>query len=296
MTPTASIVISSFNRLHLFRRSLWAIANRPPSVPFEVVVCDDGSTEDVLGELKKYSSRFEWTFVRFDQDAYEKATGQKKFFNNSSASTNVGVRHSRGEKIFWQGNEVLALANVYDRLLRDVPTRQAFGGEREADHFMVMSTTYDVPQSVLDQLDEYGTNFSQKHFFACHSFPLQSKFYRSDVTNYVSLSPRSMWDELGGVDERYYAGYGAEDSDFVQRARTLPGFTQVISEGVSLHQNHGGRSCYQEPSPEVITLAREDEGRKINRKVYDSWTGQTKSGHSHEWGTVGVGEVISNWK
>lgn len=294
--PTASIVISSHNRLGLFRRTLWGIANRPPSVPFEVVVVDDGSTEDVLGELKLYSSRFYWTFVRFEAAEFEKVTGLRKFLNNPCATNNVGFRHARGHLIFQQGNEVVPWVGCYDRLLRDIPTKD-YGhiGTEDARYYMVMSTTYDVPKQHLNGLDPYGSNLTQKVVDQLKRWELQSSAYRSDVTNYVSLAPRALWEELGGYDERYYAGISAEDSDFVRRARRLPGFAQVVSEGVSLHQSHDGKTRYYDPPPSVITKAKWDEGVALNHAIFHSWDQTSRNPQKWPWGVVGVGEVLKNW-
>lgn len=294
MTPQASVVISSHNRLGLFRRVLWNIAERPPSVPFEVVVVDDNSTEDVLGELKQYSSRFEWTFARFNAKDFEAATGLKKEWNNPCVTNNLGFRLSRGEFVFQQGNEVIPVGDVYDRLIADYPVER---GEPSygIPYGMVMSTTYDVPPQELDKLDRYGTNVNEAFVRGLYRWELQSKAYRSDVTNYISLTSKALWEALGGYDERYYAGISAEDSDFVRRARLLPEFKQVVSEGVSLHQYHGGKTCYYDPPPSVITKARWDELVAMNHAIYNAWDQKTvKNQQKWPWGTLGLGEVITN--
>lgn len=294
MKPQASIIISSHNRLPLFRRTLWSIATRGPSIPFEVVVVDDASTDDTLGELKSFSSRFAWKFIRFNAAEFEAKTGLKKFLNNPCVTNNVAFRHAEGDYILQQGNEIIAWDDCYDKLLADVPTRQSFGGERELDAWMVMSTTYDLSREVLERLDAYGSNLTQKMVDYCHQWPLQSESYRSDVTNYISFAPRALWEAIGGYDERYYGGISAEDSDFVRRARALPGFKQVVSEGVSLHQYHSGKTMYYNPPPSVITQERWDEGCAINHAIFHNWDQTHKNPQRWPWGELGVGEIITN--
>lgn len=303
MKPTASIVISSHNRLGLFRRTLWAIAHRGPKVPFEVVVVDDGSTEDVLGELKLYSARFPWKFVRFDAAAFEAATGLTKFLNNPCVTNNIGFKHAAGDVIFQQGNEVIPWADCYDRLLRDVPREvRVLDGSPPAaatlplDHYLVVSTTYDVPRQHLERMDRYGANLTQHAVDQLVRWPLQSREYRSDVTNYVSLAPRATWEALGGYDERYYGGISAEDSDFVRRARLLPGFQMAVSDGVSLHQYHGGRTTYYTQDQRLIDNAKWEEGVAINHAIYHAWDGTHRNPQKWSYGTIGVGEIVTNCK
>jgi glycosyltransferase involved in cell wall biosynthesis len=298
--PVLSILVSSYNRLPLFRRTLWAVAHRPPRVPFEVVVADDGSTEDVLGELRLYSARFPWTFVRFDRGAFERATGLTKFHNNPAVTQNLAARHARGALFVQQGNEVIVWGDCYDRLVADIPSRECPHGPGDgcpcADYWMVMSTTYDVPPQYLDGLDPYGANLTQAVVDRLVEWPLQSAHYRSDVTNYASLCPRRLWEDVGGFDERYHQGIACEDSDFVRRARALPGFRQVVSAGVSLHQSHRGRTRYYAQDHRVISNARWDEGVARNRAVYDAWDGRPANPMKWAWGAFGTGEVLTNWR
>lgn len=300
MSVKASIIISSHDRLPLLRRTLYGIATRPPTVPFEVVICDDGSTEDVLGELRTFGSRFRWKFIRFDAAAFERATGLKKFLNNPCVTNNIAFKHAEGVYVFQQGNEVIPwrgvindnvsetrCVSVYDKLIDDHGKTDLIP--------MVMSTTYDVGQQQLDRLDSYGSNLHQGVVDECLRWPLQSSSYPSDVTNYISLACREVWEAIGGYDERYYGGISSEDSDFVRRFRALGGDRKVfVSEGVSLHQFHNGKTRYYDPPPRVITAARWKQGVDINHAVYHAWDGTHHNRQKWPWGTLGVGEVITN--
>jgi glycosyltransferase involved in cell wall biosynthesis len=282
----SSIIISSYNRLALLRRTLHALANRGPSAPFELILVDDGSTEDVLGELRKYDSCFPWKFVRFSAGDYERKTNLRRFFNNPCVTNNVGFRQSQGEYVYLQGNEVIPWDNCYDKLLDDAPVSEA--------NWLVVSTTYDMPGHILEKLDSCGGNLTQQLVESCEQWPLQSPYYRSDVTNYLSLVPRTTWERIGGYDERYYSGIGAEDSDFVRRCRALPGFKMVVSDAVSIHQSHGGKTKYYEPKPSVITQEKFRAGCATNRAIYDSWNGKPENPQRWRWGHYGVKEIISN--
>lgn len=292
VTMKASILISSFNRLPLLRRTLWAISRRQPNIPFEVVIADESSTDDILGELRLFSAAFRWKFVRVDIAKFEQATGIKKFWNNCSLTNNIAFRHCDGDFIFLQGNDIIALDHCYDELIAEVHPAIAATG---SPNFLLMSSTFDLRTEYLNQLDQYGSNLTPALIEHAKPWPLQSPDYRSDVTNYVSLCSRSLWETIGGYDERYVGGICAEDSDFVRRARALPGFHSHVSErAVSLHQCHKGKTRYYNPSPKTITMDKFEAGCAINRAIYHQWDGQAKNPQPWTWGELGVVEVISN--
>jgi hypothetical protein len=242
----------------------------------------------VLGELRNYSSRINWTFIEFNARDFEKQTGLTKEWNNPAVTNNIGFKYAKGRFICQQGNEVIAWDNVYDKLLENRPT--------DTDYWLCVSTTFDMPAEYLERLDQYGSNLMSRYVVECSKWPLQSQYYRSDVTNYISIASRELWEKLEGYDERYYQGISAEDSDFVRRARTLPGFRMVVSDGISLHQFHSGKTRYYDPPQSVITQDRWNKLVQINHNIYNAWDGNFKNPQQWPFGTIGISKITSNWR
>jgi len=71
------------------------------------------------------------------------------------------------------------------------------------------------------------------------------------VTGCFLLSPRAVWDELGGLDERYFM-YG-EDADLAMRARTA-GYRPVICPDAKLVHEVG--QCSETPVHKTLLLYR----------------------------------------
>lgn len=278
----ASILISSFNRISLFRRTLWSIANNPPDCSFEVIVADEQSTDDILGELRKYT--FPFKFIAIDMEEFTKKTGITKYHNNPSLSNNVAFNHSEGSNVFLMGNECIATKGCFNRMLSD--------SARLGADYIVFSTTFDVPQEVLNELDEYGTNLNSRHIMRCATWPLASDSYHSDVTNYISLTSRYSWDVVGGYDERYLGGIACEDSDFVRRLRTLHGFQLARSSALSLHQFHGGKTRYYEPTERQMSPEKWQAGLDINRKIYHAWDGGYENKQPWKTGRYGIKDIV----
>ncbi len=273
-----SIIISSYNRLPLLKRTLYSIEKNPPGCEYEVVVVDDGSTDDILSELKKRN--FLWKFIEVDTEFFTLETGVKKFFNCPALTNNIGYRYSdpRSDLIFLQGNEVIAREGCYNNLIKEYENSKN-------DKNIIVSTTFDLSKNCVEKLDEYGTNLTH---VATRNWPLQSKSYRSDVTNYISLCSKKLWEEIKGYDERYLGGISSEDSDFVRRCRKAGGNTVVSDSAISYHQYHGGKTCYYEPNPSVITKERFAEGVKHNHFIYHNWTGEAENPQIWPWGEYGV--------
>lgn len=296
MTPKLSILISTFNRLKLFRRTLWHLVNNPPPVSYEVVVADDGSSEPILDELRLYSARFPWKFITVSANSdsrFASDTGVSKFFNNPSLTYNVAFRHCRGDWIIQQGVEVIPWGNCYAELLESVQ-------DVVSPYFLAFTTVYDVPEHILIHLDAYGTNLSPHQVEACRQWPLASPYFHTDVTNYVSLCSRALYEKIGGYDERYLRGVGKEDSDFVRRCRKIPGWTDSENmrrtNAIALHQSHRGRTWWGNQDQTIISDARWKEGEKRSKEVWDRWDGTCENKQEWEWGKHGVISVVSSYQ
>lgn len=291
MKPELSILFSTYNRLRLFRRTLWALVDRPPTVPFEVIVADDGSQDDILGELRLYSARFPWKFIRVSEQKFAEKTGLRKFFNNPSLTYNIAFRHSVGSRIIQHGQEVIPVGPCYDILRHSV-------SDVDSPYYLAFSTVLDVPEHVLIHLDKYGANLSVGQVQHCQRWPLATPLFHTDVTNYISLCSRTLYEKIGGYDERYLRGVGKEDSDFVRRCRAIPEWTDAKcmrrTEALALHQSHKGRTWWGNQDQSVITDKRWKEGEALSKEVWDSWDGAFRNGQGWDYGTYGVEDVISN--
>lgn len=268
----------------LLHRCLTSIENSLGEGDYEVVVAQDNLDTTESLELLK-GRKFKWKIVLVDNSIFTEKTGIKHFFNNPTVTNNAAFVHRNpaSKQVFLMGNEIIAYKDVFKVMLsKHTDPKQ-----------LVLSTTFDIPESVLGQLDKDGTNVDSI-IGHCTGFPLASLRYHSDVTNYISLCSASLWEYIGGYDERLAAGIAGDDSDFVRRCRVVDGFEIVRcgTEAVSLHQFHGGKNVYYDPKEEVIKMERWNQGLAINRIVYDAWDGQSDNKMPWKMAEHGVVEII----
>jgi hypothetical protein len=91
--PTFSVVVPVYQAAHLVGEAIESLLGQTVT-PYEIIVCDDGSTDDVAGALAPYADRI--TLLRQDHKGV-------------AAARNLGLRHASGEFV--------AVADADDRHL-----------------------------------------------------------------------------------------------------------------------------------------------------------------------------------
>ena len=107
--PAVSVVIPTYNCARFLRQSVDSMMGQIVR-PAEIIVVDDGSTDDTLSVLAPYGERI--TVVRAEHAGY-------------AAARNLGLRHARSEWIAFQDADDLALP---DRLAAHLDALQQHAG------------------------------------------------------------------------------------------------------------------------------------------------------------------------
>src|SRR5271170_4475779 len=81
-SPVLSVVIPTYNRAYILREAIDSVLCQ--GLPLEVIVVDDGSTDDTASVIAEYDERVRYT--------YQENQG-------AAAARNTGIRQVRGEFI-----------------------------------------------------------------------------------------------------------------------------------------------------------------------------------------------------
>lgn len=231
-TPDVSIVIPVYNHVDHTLACLRALAAHPPSVPCEILVVDDGSSDATVQWMPQISGlRYE---VRERNGGFIEAC-------------NDGVSRTRGRYVVLLNNDTVPQPGWLEALLDTFAT--------VADAGLVGSQLL-YPDGRLQEsggvIFADGSGWSYGRFEAADD-PRFASLRDVDYCSGAALMlPRALWRQLGGFDTRYKPAY-YEDTDLAFRVRAQglrvlvqPASRVIHDEGTSNGTDTGsGVKAYQ---------------------------------------------------
>lgn len=183
-----SVVIPTYNAAHLIGQQLGALAGQDGAPPFEVVVADNNSGDDLTAAVAAWSSRLDVRVV-------DASRGQ-----GVSVARNVGIEQAATDRILiCDADDVVAPTWVrafHDALLHHTLA----SGPAE-------TVSLSGPSAGWVPIDQESTGLYQT--WGGRTYGLGGN----------TAMQRRVWEEVGGYDETFPAG--AEEIDFAWRAWDL---------------------------------------------------------------------------
>ena len=263
--PRASIVIPVYNHFDHTLACLRAIAAYPPQATVELIVVDDGSSDDTETALERV------TGLRYHRRAQN---------GGFVASCNDGASLARGEYVVFLNNDTLPQPGWLDRLLATFDEHPGTG---------LVGAQLVYPDGRLQEAggivfaDGNASNYGR---FESPNDPRFSFVRDVDYCSGAAIAvPRELFERLGGFDTRYSPAY-YEDTDLAFAVRDAglavryqPAARVVHLEGVTAGtQTSQGVKAYQVRNRHVFA----DKWAEVLARSTPIADGATPSAGSHD--------------
>jgi len=208
-----TVVVTTFNRAASLEKVLWSL-NAQTRLPDEVVVSDDGSSQDVHQSLKRYadSLSFDLVFVRQEDRGFRLARCR-----------NNGVRAASGDYIVFLDQDIVATPGYLDLYARHAKPAEFLVAypvmldERQSDA-LSLETIRRGDCAVVASGDQLGKVRSQYRKDTFYRFlrRVSGRGSRPKVRGGAFGVSMADFARVNGFDENY-VGWGAEDDDLGRR-------------------------------------------------------------------------------
>jgi GT2 family glycosyltransferase len=264
---SASIIIPTYNGISLTEDCIRALQeNLPTDFRGEIIVVDNNSADDTVDRMQQ--------LVKQD--------GRIRFFRNPQnigfiGSCNRGAREASGDVLVFLNNDTLPQPGWLEPLLKifdEYPDAGAVGGK------LVYPDGRLQEAGGLIFSDGSAANFGRGDFEL--DAPLYNYFREVDyVTGALIVTPRKLFEKLGGLDQRYQPAY-YEETDYCVRLREAGFKVYYQPESVVIHlegmtngtDGSTGEKRYQLVNQQKFAQRWREVLRRQpdNPQHFDSWT------------------------
>lgn len=259
--PALSIVIPTFNRAKLLYITLACLAVQKTNYNFEVIVADDGSTEDIIGVVRDFESKLELKYVRQPDNGYQLC-----------AVRNLGLRAAKYPFVAILDCDMAPAENwveSYIVALLDNENVAFIGPRKYVDTSSVLhedilsersklSDFSEIPaKEALGRVSSNGVSKDWRltHFAETDSL-LSSRFpFRFFSCGNVAFA--KTWLQKTGWFDEEFSDWGGEDNEFGYR---------LFRAGCFFKSLDGAMAFHQEP-PGAENETDRNAGKKITSKL-----------------------------
>lgn len=216
--PKISIIVLTYDNLDLTKGCLESIIKNTAHPNYELIIVDNGSKNDTVDYLKAFASKTPNVVLQVN----EKNLGFAK-------ANNQGFRMSEGEFIVFLNNDTIVTAGWLHRLWHHLSKDNNVGMVGPVTNSIGNEAKIDVSYRYLDDIQTFGAQRAKD--FSGKAFSIKV------LALYCCMISRDLFEELGGLDERYDVAM-FEDDDLAMKVREK-GLDLLCAEDVFIHHFHG---------------------------------------------------------
>lgn len=243
-----SILIVTYNSGEFVRPCLESIARNTSWPDYEVIVVDNNSTDD--------SAAIADEIARSDSRVRVLRSGRNLGF---AGANNLAARNASGEYLLFLNADTLVTAGWVWRLVRHLETTPMVGAVTSLTNFSGNETKVNCEYRDVDGMERFAARLAFEH-----------RGQTSEIFTaafYCVLVPRTVWDEVGELDDSFAVGM-FEDDDFSLRLRNA-GYHILVAEDCFVH--HFGNGSFAKLPSEQVLVIFESNKKRFEDKWNRSW-------------------------
>lgn len=247
--PRASVIVVTYGNLDLTRLCLCSLQRAAGALPFEILVVDNSSTDGTPAYLRAVEA----------SGLLPLRVIQNRDNVGFAAANNQAARRARGDILVLLNNDTVVLPGWIEALVATLDADPGVGMVGPVTNSSGTDAQLGTPYRDLDEMRAFAGPYRAEHAGQCEEPEMLALF--------CTAIPRSLYLELGGLDERYGRGL-FEDDDLAMAVRRA-GRKLVLRRDVFIH-HYGGASFGKLPPHEYLRLWWQNR-RRFERKWRTRW-------------------------
>ncbi len=244
--PKISIVILTYNNLHLTKDCVKSVLAYSDYPNFEIILVDNNSTDDTQSYLKLLADEHEIiTTILNDENL------------GFAAGNNVGLREASGDYLVILNNDTVVTKGWLLTLLRHLQRDPAIGLIGPVTNNIGNEAKIEIEYESLDVMQDMARQYTLEHMGK--TYPLKTAAF------FCVMMSREVYEKVGRISEEYGRGF-FEDDDYCRRVEKL-GLKIACADDVFVH-HHLSAS---------FNKLRQEERQRLfeeNKKIYESKWGR----------------------
>lgn len=251
-----SIILTTFQRVHLLRWGLWSLARQDIPFDFETIVVNDGLQDETEAICSEFKEKLNLKYV---------FTGQRNLngqvvWRVPGFAMNIGVKQSCGDILVIGCAEMFHVNDTIARLVPPILENPKLLG--------IPTGKDDRDGRFLAYINDHEGTSDPDIYDQCAGLTVTLPF--------LMALHRSQYAAIGGYDEDF-VGMAYDDNDFIQR---------LLSNGCQYCQTDAATVHLYHPRSDSYYVSGGPPEWEYNKHLYFSRIGQILRNEGREWGVI----------